>query len=208
MALEPGTSVDRFRLLELLGEGGQASVWRAQDPLNLQRDVALKMVHIAGSPNAHLERVRREARALARLDHPSLVKCHGLFEDLKTETLGLVLDFVDGQSLAQVSSDGRLSTDQRDAILLHTADAVAYLHRQGVVHRDLKLENIIVAAGFWQEPGDAARVKLVDFGIAATIGKPSGLTAVGHIVGTPAYMAPELLDPGHFGGQGFGPVLH
>lgn len=201
--LEPGTRVDRYRLLEQLGEGGQGSVWRAEDPLDTSRTIALKIVPMVGATPAHLERVRREARALARLAHPSLVKCHGLFEDLVTETLGLVIDLVAGRALTDVLDDPRFDRVLRGKVLTHVADALAYLHGESVVHRDLKLDNILVDDAFWERPDEASHVKLVDFGIAATIGNPNRLTAVGHIVGTPAYMAPELLDPKHFGA---GPV--
>jgi len=203
MPLEAGTKVDRFRLLEQLGEGGQGSVWRAEDPLDPARRVALKVVPMTGAASAHLERVRREARALARLSHPSLVKCHGLFEDLSTETLGLVIDLVSGRSLADALDDAGFDRALRCSVLTHVARALAYLHGEAVVHRDLKLDNILIDNAFWSRPDDAGSVKLVDFGIAATIGNPNRLTAVGHIVGTPAYMAPELLDPKHFGA---GPV--
>lgn len=203
MPLEPGTRVDRFRLIEQLGEGGQGSVWRAEDLLDPACPIALKIVPMAGATPTHLERVRREARALARLAHPSLVRCHGLFEDLTTESLGLVIDLVSGRSLADSLDDPRFDRAHRWLVLTHVARALAYLHGEGVVHRDLKLDNILVDDAFWAQPSDAAHVKLVDFGIAATIGNPQRLTAVGHIVGTPAYMAPELLDPKHFGA---GPV--
>lgn len=203
MPLEPGTRVDRFRLIEQLGEGGQGSVWRAEDPLDTARPIALKIVPMTGATPAHLERVRREARSLARLEHPSLVKCHGLFEDLGTETLGLVIDLVSGRSLADAVGDPRFDRVLRGKVLTHIARALAYLHGEDVVHRDLKLDNVLVDDAFWERPDDASHVKLVDFGIAATIGNPNRLTAVGHIVGTPAYMAPELLDPKHFGA---GPV--
>ncbi len=93
MEISAGARIDRYLLVEPLGEGGQGSVWKAVDALDASRVVALKLVSIAQTKPTHLERVRREARALAKLEHPSLVRCHGLFEDFKASVLGLVLAF-------------------------------------------------------------------------------------------------------------------
>lgn len=176
-------------------------MWTARDPLHPELVRAIKLVGLAGTKATQLERVRREARALAKLDHPSLVKCHALFEDLSLDVLGLVLDHVDGPSLEQLLEDARFSELRRTTVLLHVARALAYVHGEGVAHRDLKLENVLVRQLFWEAPDEPSNTKLVDFGIAAMVGSGTALTAVGHIVGTPAYMAPELLDPGHFGAQ-------
>lgn len=194
MQLTPGDRIDRYQLIEPLGEGGQGSVWKAVDALDPSRVVALKLVPILHAKPNQLERVRREARGLAKLDHPSLVKCHGLFEDFKLSVLGLVLDVVDGVSLADALDDARLVPRLRWAILEHLGRALAHLHAHRIIHRDLKPENIVLAHAFWSAPNDPSTVKVIDFGIAIEEGDPSRLTSYGNVIGTPAYMAPELID--------------
>ncbi len=186
-------------LLELLGEGGQGAVWKAEDLLHPGTLVALKLVPLALSRPNDVERVRREARALARLEHPTLVACHALFEDLKLGVLGIAMDFVDGAALRKHEDDPRLSSEHRTLVLGHIAHVLAYVHQRGVSHRDLKLDNVLVTRAFWSEPRDPKNVKLVDFGIAKVDAPVQPLTQLDTIIGTLAYLAPEQLDPGHFG---------
>lgn len=200
MEISAGARIDRYLLVEPLGEGGQGSVWKAMDALDASRVVALKLVSIAQTKPTHLERVRREARALAKLEHPSLVRCHGLFEDFKASVLGLVLELVDGKCLADALDDARFTPALRWAVLQHVAQALAHLHERHIIHRDLKPENIVLAAQFWTTPSDPKTVKIIDFGIAAEEGNPNPLTAYGNVIGTPAYMAPELIDATYFAG--------
>lgn len=200
MTLAPGTLVDRYTLVSPLGEGGQGAVWKATDPLTPGEPRALKLVRLPMSRPADAERTRREARALARLDHPSLVRCHALFEDLKLEILGLSLDFVDGTTLGQARADARFTPRHAGLALAHVASALGYVHGVGVAHRDIKLSNVVVTREFWDLPELPSSVKLLDFGIAAVAGasREDKLTALGAVIGTPAYLAPELLDPTFF----------
>jgi serine/threonine-protein kinase len=186
-------------LLELLGEGGQGAVWKAEDLLHPGSLVALKLVPLALSRPSDVERVRREARALARLEHPTLVACHALFEDLKLGVLGIAMDFVDGAALRKHEEDPRLSPEHRALVLGHIARVLAYVHQRGVAHRDLKLDNVLVTRNFWSAPQDPQNVKLVDFGIAKVDTPAQPLTQLDTIIGTLAYLAPEQLDPAHFG---------
>ncbi len=197
----PGERVDRYVLLQVLGEGGQGAVWKAEDPLDREHPRALKLVPLNKSRPSDVERIRREARALARLSHPSLVSCHGLFEDLRLGLLGLSMDFVDGASLRSLRDDPSFTPRHRVALLGHIARALAYLHSEAVVHRDLKPENVLVTSAFADAPDDPANVKLVDFGIASEEGNPNPLTALDSVVGTLSYLAPEMVDPGFFGRQ-------
>lgn len=199
MELLPGERVDRYLLRRMLGEGGQGAVWEAEDPLEPERPRALKLVMLGRTRPAEVERMRREARALASLDHPSLVKCYGLFEDLRLGVVGLSMDFVDGDSLRRLIHDPRLTPELRVLALGHVARALAYLHGRGIVHRDIKLDNVMVATTFFDAPARADTVKLVDFGIAAVEGNPDPLTALHGVVGTLPYLAPELVDPACFG---------
>jgi serine/threonine-protein kinase len=147
-----------------------------------------------------LERVRREARALAHLDHPSLVPCHGLFEDLRLGWLGVSLDLVDGPSLAAAAQLPEWTPYHAVLALRHVAELLAYVHSEGIVHRDLKPDNVLLTQRFLAEPEAPHHVKVVDFGIAQVEGQHA-LTAVDHVVGTLAYLAPELLSPATFGGD-------
>lgn len=199
MALTAGTRIDRYTLVSELGSGGQGSVWLATDPLEGGAKRALKLVPLVLSRPSDVERVRREARALAKLEHPSVVRCHALFEDLQHELLGLSMDYVEGVTLSSVRGDPRLDEHSTRWLLRHLAEALAYVHQRGVVHRDLKLANVVLEEGFWEAPQDPRNVRLLDFGIAAVEGNDEKLTALGSVIGTPGYLAPELLDPRRFG---------
>lgn len=198
MEISAGSRVDRYVLEALLGEGGQGSVWRVRDLLADGEIRALKLVTVSATRPADLERVRREARKLAQLEHPSLVTSHGMFEDLRLGVLGVVMDFVDGPALAQVLTDPDFSAAHRVALLSHVAEVLAFVHSRGIVHRDLKPENVLLTGAFLEHPEDPHNVKVVDFGIAHTEGE-EGLTQADHVVGTASYLAPELLLPGFFG---------
>lgn len=199
MPLAPGVNVDRYTLVEHLGGGGQADVWRADDPLHPDEPRAIKLVSTRLAKSAALERVRREARLLAGLHHPSLCRIHGLFEDLDQEVLGLVMDYVPGISLAAALEDERLDQPARIHVLLHLARALAHVHAAGAVHRDVKLDNIVLSKTFFVRPEDPKTLKLVDFGVASTDDGATTLTSEGHVVGTASAMAPEQLEPHHYG---------
>ncbi len=186
--------LDRYELLAPLAAGGQGSVWRVKDLLDPGAPRAVKLVDLVqGSPDG-IERVRREAHQLAQLDHPSIVPCHGLFEDVKESVLGLVVTYVEGTSVGGLLSDPRFDARRRRLLLQHLADALAFIHARQIVHRDLKLDNVLVDGRFLEDPANAQHVKLIDFGIALAPTGGRKLTQAGHVVGTPSYMAPETLD--------------
>jgi hypothetical protein len=179
--------MERFRLLERLGAGGVGTVYRGFDE-RLQRFVAVKEIDAVDS-----RRVLREAQAAARLNHPGIVTLYE-FGTAGGRTL-LVSELVAGATLTELSRSGELSDRDVAEVGADVADALVHAHARGVVHRDLKPQNVIVRA----EDGAGVRAKLMDFGIASVAGSPT-LTAPGEVVGTLAYMAPEQAD-----GSGAGP---
>ncbi|MGP3955054.1 serine/threonine-protein kinase [Nonomuraea sp. 3N208] len=178
---------NRYRLIEPLGEGGMGVVWRAYDEL-LDRTVAIKEVRYAGvgeAKRAELNRrTIREARAAGRLDHPSVVVIHDVVEE--DGRPWIVMQLVRSRSLGQVVREqGPLRPGQVAMIGARVLDALRAAHATGVLHRDVKPENVLLA--------DDGRVVLTDFGIAS-LEAEAGLTASGGLVGTPAYMPPERLN--------------
>ncbi|GAA4232855.1 hypothetical protein FHR32_004399 [Streptosporangium album] len=185
----------RYRAIERLGAGGMGVVWRAEDDL-LHREVAIKEVKLDPTlPEAQRaemrERTLREARAAARLGHPSIVTVHDVIA--QDGRPWIVMDLVRGRSLAQVvRRDGPLPSQRVAAIGLAVLDALTLAHSRGIVHRDVKPANIMLA----HDGG----VLLTDFGIAALEGDVQ-LTSPNALVGSPGYMAPERLR-----GTGDGPA--
>ena len=173
--------MDRFRVLERIGSGGMGTVYRAFDE-RLQRQVAVKEIR-----GADAGRVLREAQAAARLNHPGVVTLYELSAE-PDRTL-LVSELVDGPTLAELAAAGELSDRDVAELGIDVCDALAHAHERGVVHRDVKPQNVIVRA----DDAVGRRAKLADFGIAAIAGAPT-LTAAGEVVGTLAYMAPEQAE--------------
>ena len=177
----------RYRLLEQVGSGGMGAVWRARDEL-LERDVALKQLHLepdlapAGQPGIGPERAMREARITARLHHPHAVP---VFDAVEHEGQRyLVMQYFPSRSLQDILVEQHTVPPATAArIGSEVASALATAHRAGVVHRDVKPANVLLAAD--------GTSKITDFGIAHVLGDAT-LTSTGVITGTPAYMAPEV----------------
>jgi serine/threonine protein kinase len=179
------TVAGRYRLLDRLGSGGMGTVWRAQD-LVLGREVAVKEVTFPPGVTDEerevlRERTRREARAAARLDHPSAVTVYDVAE--QDGTPFLVMELVEARTLSEVvRTDGPLSVRRTAEVGLAVLGALESAHEQGIVHRDVKPSNVLL-----REDG---RVVLTDFGIATFTGD-SSITSTGLLLGSPSYMAPE-----------------
>lgn len=176
----------RYRLEGLLGSGGMADVHRATD-LRLNRPVAVKIFR-PGTDADGEQRFHAEAQMLANLNHPGLVAVHDSGVD--RDRVYLVMELVDGQSLRDVLNRQRLPLDEVVRIGTDVADVLTYVHEQGVVHRDVKPSNVLLAAD--------GRVRLADFGISRLAGA-TGMTAADTRLGTVAYMAPEQVRGEHIG---------
>jgi eukaryotic-like serine/threonine-protein kinase len=175
---------ERYRSVRRLGHGGSATVFLARDE-RLERDVAIKRVHGAEVTATTAKRLWREARIMASLRHDNLVAIYDIVVD--GEDLLLVMEYVEGRTLADLLASAPLSWERTAELLGPVASALDYVHSEGVVHRDLKPSNVLV--------GDDGSVKVADLGLA-TAAEITKITPPGAIMGTPAYMAPEQARPG------------
>lgn len=177
----------QLEIQECLGRGGMGAVYRARQP-QLNRLVALKILARGrGSDPAFAERFKREAQALARLNHPGIVAVHD-FGEVGGHCF-LLMEYVDGANLRQLLLDQKLSPSEALAIVPQLCDALQYAHAQGIVHRDIKPENILLDTH--------GRVKIADFGIAKMLSAEAParqLTGEKDVIGTPHYMAPEQIE--------------
>ena len=178
-------------ILELLGQGGMGAVYKARQR-QLDRLVALKIL----SPQlvqdaAFAERFVREARSLARLNHPRIISVYD-FGKTEAGLFYFIMELIDGTDLRRVIQAGQLSPPEALTIVPQICEALQYAHDEGIVHRDIKPENILL--------DKKGRVKIADFGLAKLLGRPASvytLTRAGQRMGTPHYMAPEQIEHPH-----------
>ncbi len=197
VASRPEVPGGRYEVLEKVGAGGMGTVYRARDRA-LEREVAIKVVHESRAPAALAEHLRREAKTVAALEHPSIPPVHEIGE-LADGRAYYVMRFVHGQTLARA---GVGTGNAALRLFLRLCEAVAYAHGQGVVHRDLKPENVML--------GPLGELYVMDWGIAGALedgaakNAPAGSTHASSAAGTPGFMAPEQEAPGsapHLPGQ-------
>ena len=170
-----------YRITEEIGAGGMATVYRAYQP-SMDRHVAIKVIKSAALADATLrDRFRREARLIARLEHPHLLPVYDFDGD--HEPPYIVMRYLEGGTLRQVQGQGALPLEEVLYTLGQVASALDYAHRQGVVHRDLKPSNVMI-----DREGNAF---VTDFGIARAVDGNDNLTMTGNLIGTPTYMSPE-----------------
>ncbi len=196
MTIAAGSKLGPYEVVAPLGAGGMGEVWRARDP-RLSRDVAIKVLppHLADTPDARA-RLEREAKAVAALNHPHICTLFDVGREGDTDYL--VMELVEGETLAQRLQKGPLPTADVLRLGAQIADALDKAHRQGLIHRDLKPGNIMLTK---------SGAKLMDFGLARAVGAGAApsqlstaatmttpLTAAGSIVGTFQYIAPEQLE--------------
>ena len=206
-------TIGRYQVLHSIGQGGMGTVYLAEDPM-LKRRVAIKVVRVAGAArNQAMLRFRREAEISAQLNHPNLVT---IFDVGVEEELGpfLAMEYVEGKSLGKHIKDKSLDAETSVRVLIQAMRALRAAHRRAIVHRDVKPDNILLS--------EEGRAKLMDFGIARTMGHmslnpeqhaesalldgtlPGGpaqtlalrLTVTGDFLGSPAYAPPEVLKGG------------
>ena len=181
-----GTPFGRYQLLELLGRGGMGEVWRAYDSMT-ERVVAVKVLPAQWAEDeVFQQRFRREAHAAARLNEPHIVPIHGYGEI--EGRLYVEMRLIEGHDLQAVLKNGPLIPTRAVAIIEQVARALDAVHQSGLVHRDVKPSNILIARYDF--------AYLIDFGIARAT-RESGLTASGLVVGTLSYMAPERIRGDH-----------
>ena len=193
MALNVGSRIAHYDVTAKIGEGGMGEVYRARDT-KLDRDVALKVLPLAFTDDPdRLARFEREAKVLASLNHPNIGHIYGLEEAEGQKAL--VLELVEGPTLAERIKQGPIPVDEALPIAKQIAEALEAAHEQGIIHRDLKPANVKVK--------DDGTVKVLDFGLAKALdatpqGDPSesptltaSATRMGVIMGTAAYMSPE-----------------
>jgi len=177
-----GNVLDKYEVLQKIGEGGMATVYRGRH-VTLGRDVAIKVLHPhLSASEKNRQRFAREARAIEHLDHDNILK---IFDYSGTEAADcyIVTEFVDGDTLQDVvQTRARLPSEVAALVGMKLSRALEYAHELGIIHRDLKLENVMLR-------GDGT-VKLMDFGIARFLDEMN-LTITGALVGSPAYMSPE-----------------
>jgi serine/threonine protein kinase/tetratricopeptide (TPR) repeat protein len=189
------TKISHYRIVQLLGAGGMGEVYRARDE-RLGRDVALKVLHAESMADATARaRMIREAQVVSSLNHPHIAQVYDVGVD--GDHVFIAMEMIEGKTLRDSIPLGGLAAESMLPIAVQIADALTYAHERGVIHRDLKTANIMLASNGW--------VNVLDFGLAKRL--PSGdkdsgmrdtsLTAVGMVMGTPNHLPPEVL----LGGQ-------
>jgi serine/threonine protein kinase/Flp pilus assembly protein TadD len=189
---KPGTLVGRYKLRELIGEGGMGTVWVAEQTEPVRRKVALKLVKPGMDTKEVLSRFEVERQALALMDHPNIAKVH----DGGVTASGrpfFVMEYVKGIPITQYCDEAKLTVQDRLALFVQVCQAVQHAHQKGIIHRDLKPSNILVCIY------DGRPIpKIIDFGLAKAMHQPltenTLYTAHGMMVGTPLYMSPEQAE--------------
>ncbi|MBS1150362.1 MAG: serine/threonine protein kinase [Myxococcaceae bacterium] len=181
-----GRQIGRYRILEQLGQGGMSVVYKGLDTA-LDREVAVKVLHphLAGRDESR-KRLAREAKAVARLHHPNILEVFD-FAGADDQDAYIVTEYIRGKTLRQFLSEESLDPPEVAAMVVHEiASALGHAHDSGVIHRDLKPENVMLR--------DDGVLKLMDFGIAKILDRDEKMTMTGALVGSPAHMAPEIIE--------------
>jgi len=188
----PGTTIGRYKLLELIGEGGMGLVYLAEQQEPIRRRAALKIVKLGMDTKQVIARFEAEKQMLALLDHPNIARVY----DAGTTQAGrpyFVMEYVKGQSITEYCDQHKTGIEDRLRLFRQVCEAVQYAHQKGIIHRDIKPSNILVSV-----EGDRAVPKIIDFGIAKAVTQQftegTLFTQQGQLLGTPEYMSPEQTD--------------
>jgi serine/threonine protein kinase/tetratricopeptide (TPR) repeat protein len=188
----PGTRIGRYKLLELIGEGGMGTVWLAEQREPVQRLVALKIIKAGMDSRQVLARFEAERQALALMDHPNIAR---VFDGGTTAGSRpyFVMELVKGVPITRYCDEHRLTPRERLELFLPICQAIQHAHQKGIIHRDIKPANVLVA------PYDGRPVpKVIDFGVAKAVGQRlterTLFTSLGAVVGTLEYMSPEQAE--------------
>ena len=187
MASEIGKSLDKYELLERVGQGGMAVVYRGRDT-SLRREVAVKVLHshLADHKEAR-DRFEREAHAVAKLRHENILEIYD-FSGTESDESYIVTEFIDGESLKEFITQHEIKYPEIGSMVaLLVCRALSHAHGAGILHRDVKPENVMISK--------TGVVKLTDFGIAQML-DTHRLTVTGQLLGSPAYMSPEHVEGG------------
>ncbi|HEY5950417.1 MAG TPA: serine/threonine-protein kinase [Kofleriaceae bacterium] len=196
-SVHAGDVVGRYELIEEIGEGGMATVFRAKDR-ELRREVAIKVLfpHLARRPDV-VRRFHREARAAAGLEHPNILRVYDVGGAEADDPPYIVMELIRGHSLlAEIERRGPMLAEVAACIGALLADALAVAHGAGIIHRDVKPANVMIDPGRRSESGglhsgSGGSLSLADFGVARLETEDSLVTKTGSVLGTPAYMSPE-----------------
>ncbi|MHC4521477.1 MAG: serine/threonine protein kinase, partial [Planctomycetota bacterium] len=189
---KPGSRIDRYKLLQVLGEGGMGVVYLARQDEPVTRHVALKVIKPGMDSARVIARFEAEQQALALLEHPHLARVYdaGL---TATSRPYFVMEHVKGIPITKYCDEYKLTIEERLHLFLHVCQAVQYAHQKGIIHRDIKPSNILVSI-----EDDEAVPKIIDFGVARAVSQPltekTLYTEEGQLIGTPEYMSPEQAD--------------
>jgi len=185
----PGSIIGAYRLMEVLGEGGFGIVYRAQQLEPVRRQVALKIIKLGMDTRQVIQRFEGERQVLALMEHPGIARVF----DAGATTTGrpyFVMELVDGVPITEHCDGARLSIEERVKLMVEVCSAVQHAHQKGIIHRDIKPTNVLVATA-----GGGSCPKVIDFGIAKATGSELSertvLTEFRQLIGTPEYMSPE-----------------
>ena len=191
----PGDQIGRYKLLEILGEGGMGIVYLAEQHQPIRRKVALKVIKPGMDSKRVIARFEAEQQVLALMDHRYVAHVYdaGLAPSGRPY---FVMEYIHGLPITEFCDEHRFAVEERLHLFLHICEAVQYAHQKAIVHRDLKPSNVLVIM-----QNKKGFPKVIDFGVARAIHQPltkrTFYTEAGHLVGTPEYMSPEQADPGN-----------